>query len=499
MNTEHPDNEMEKEQSTANDELSFAEMLAEHEKEESPRTRLSPGQRVTARVVAITADTVFVSTGSKVDGIVDREELEKDGELALIVGDVIELYVVSVTPQEVKLSNVLRGGAGIAALEDARDAGLPVEGKVLSSVKGGYAIDIMKRRAFCPASQIDLRPLNDPESVIGKDFLFLITKLEKGGRDLVVSRRKLLDVEQAEHLEKVLENITSGDVLEGTVTRLTSFGAFVEIAPTVEGLVHLSELSWTRVGQADEVVTIGDRVRVKVISIDKTDKGVRFSLSIKAVTEDPWKDAASRISIGDIVTGKVVRNSPFGAFVEIIPGVEGLVHLSEFSYEKRIMKADEMVVAGHILPVKVKDIDLLKKRISLSIRDVAGDPWATVLDTFVVGQDVTGTVEKRAQFGLFITIAPGITGLLPASVIQASSAKKELERLNTGDSVAVTIRQIDPQARRVSLAPAGEELDIANDERNWREHTKQTTTKQSASSLGSMGLALEAAMQKKKK
>ena len=178
------------------DEGSFAEMLAQHEREEAPQSRLTPGQRVSVRIVAITADTVFVSTGSKVDGIVDREELEDNGELPHQVGDMLDLYVVTVSPQEVKLSRILRGAGSIAALEDAKTAGLPVEGKVTGQVKGGYAVDIMKRRAFCPLSQIDLRPLDDPEAVVGKTYPFLITRLEKGGRNIVVSRRSILEREQ---------------------------------------------------------------------------------------------------------------------------------------------------------------------------------------------------------------------------------------------------------------------------------------------------------------
>ena len=202
------------------EELSFAEMLAKQESEEAPQSRLAPGQRVVVRIVAITGDTIFVSTGSKVDGIVDREELEVDGELPCQVGDLLDLYVVTVSPQEVKLSKILRGTGSLAALEAAKDAGLPVEGKVTAQVKGGYAVDVMKRRAFCPLSQIDLRPLDDAESVLGKSFPFLITRLEKGGRNIVVSRRTLLEREQAENRDALLSRIQEGDVIEAAVSRL---------------------------------------------------------------------------------------------------------------------------------------------------------------------------------------------------------------------------------------------------------------------------------------
>lgn len=413
-----------KQEEETEEELSFAEMLAEQEKGEEKQARLTPGQRVTVHIVAITNDTVFVSTGSKVDGIVDREELEVDGELPYSVGDTVDLYVVTVNPQEVKLSKIVRGAGSLSALEDAKTASLPVEGKVIGQVKGGYAVEIMKRRAFCPVSQIDLHPLEDPESVVGKTYPFLITRLEQSGRNIVVSRRVLLEKEQAENREAVLATISVGDTLEATVSRLAPFGAFAELSPGVEGLIHLSELSWARVAQADEAVSVGDRVRAKVLSIDSTDKGSRISLSVKQVTEDPWKNVQERLNAGEVVSGKVLRTTPFGAFVEILPGIEGLVHISELSYERRVTKTEDIVVVGDAVSVKIKEIDPIKKRISLSLRDAAGDPWATVTETFAIDSDVTGTVEKRAQFGIFITLAPGITGLLPNSVAQHSSAKK---------------------------------------------------------------------------
>ena len=479
----------------AQDEGSFAEMLAQHEREEAPQSRLTPGQRVSVRIVAVTSDTIFVSTGSKVDGIVDREELESDGQLSHQVGDIIDLYVVTVSPQEVKLSRILRGAGSLTALEEAKTAGLPVEGKVTGQVKGGYAVDIMKRRAFCPLSQIDLRPLDDPETPVGKIYPFLITRLEKGGRNIVVSRRVLLEREQQENREALLSEIHEGDVREATISRLAPFGAFVELAPGVEGLAHLSELSWTRVGQADEAVSVGDRVRVKILGLHKEEKGTRISLSIRQVTDDPWKDVESRLAPGDVLSGKVVRNAPFGAFVEILPGVEGLVHLSELSYEKRVMKADEVVVPGDVVEVKIKEVDAAKKRISLSLRDVGGNPWDSVSETLVVDAELTGTVEKRAPFGLFITLSPGITGLLPTSVIQASPSRKALERLGVGDAVSVRVKEVDARARRISLAPAGEEGAREAEEKDWKRHAPKPAP---SPAIGALGLALQAAMKKKK-
>ena len=481
-------------------EESFAEMF---EAQSAPDAHLSPGQRVTATVVAVTSDTVFVSTGSKVDGIVERGELEEGGAPTPQVGDLLDLYVVTVSPQEVRLSKMMRGAGGLSALEDAKDAGLPVEGKVQAIVKGGFAVEVMKRRAFCPLGQMDLRPVADPESFIGKTFPFIITKLEKGGRNIVLSRRTLLEAEQAENRDAFLATVSAGDVLEGTVARLAPFGVFVELAPGVEGLIHMSELAWGRVAQADEVASVGDAVRVKILEITTTDKGPRISLSIRQVTEDPWKDVGDRLAEGQIVTGKVVRNAAFGSFVEVLPGIDGLIHISELSYEKRVNKPDEVVTVGETVSVKIKGIDLEKKRLSLSLRDVGGDPWEGVAEDFPIGEEVTGTVEKRAPFGVFITLRPGVTGLLPASAITSSRNKGGLDKVGVGDSVQVFVREVDMNARKVTLGLAdsgsergGSGKGGSREEKDWKRHAPQPA--QQGGFGATLGSAMQAALTKKK-
>ena len=479
-----------------NDEgMSFAEMLAQQEQDDGG-IRLEPGQRVNVRIVAITGDTIFVSTGSKVDGIVDRAEMEKDGELPYQVGDTLDLYVIIANSQEVKLSRSMSGDGSLAALEDARDARLPVEGRVEAIVKGGYSVEIMKRRAFCPLSQMDLRPVSNPESQLGKIYSFLITKLESKGRNLVVSRRDLLERERAEALDRLLAEMNEGDTREGAVTRLAPFGAFIELAPGVEGLAHLSELTWAKVDKPEDAVNIGDKVQVKILGIVKEDKGPRISLSIRAAMDDPWTTLEESLAVNDMVTGKVVRLAQFGAFIELFPGIDGLAHLSELSYEKRINKPDEVLKLGDVVSVKVKEIDFAKRRISLSVRDAAGNPWENVNNVLTVGADVQGTVEKRAPFGLFINLAPGIVGLLANQVIQASPQKKSLERLAQGNSVTVRIREIDIAAHRISLLPAGEEGEAATAPAgDWRKNMPKAAPEPV---LGALGLALQAAKAKGK-
>ena len=498
----------------------FAELFAAQEAEHVPGAHLVPGQRVTVTVVAVTADTVFVSAGSKVDGIVDLAELDEKNPPA--VGDQLDLYVVTVSPQEVRLSKMMSGAGGLTALEEARDARLPVEGKVKAEVKGGFAVEIMKRRAFCPMGQMDLRPVTDAESFIGKSFPFIITKLEKNGRNIVVSRRVLLEEEQTENRTAFLATVKEGDIVEGVVSRLAPFGAFIELSPGVEGLAHLSELSWARISQAEDAFAVGQSVTVKILGIAESDKGPRISLSVRQAADDPWLDVAEKLHEGDIVSGKVIRLAPFGVFVEVLPGIEGLIHISELSYEKRVNKPEEIVSEGEMVSVKIKGIDLEKKRLSLSLRDVGGNPWDTVEDHFAIDQELNGTVEKRAVFGLFVNIAPGITGLVPASSIAAARDKKGLDKAPPDSAVSVVIREIDSAARRITLGvPGASEDEIApprsersrgdrpdragrpgrsgrniGEDRDWQKHAPKA---EAGSFGGTLGMALLVAQEKKKK
>lgn len=484
-------------------EESFAELFAAQSAQSAPGAHLTPGQRVTVTVVAVTSDTIFVSTGSKVDGIVERSEMEENGAPTPEVGDQLDLYVVAASPQEVRLSKMMRGAGGLAVLEEAKEANLPVEGKVQAIVKGGFAVEVMKRRAFCPLGQMDLRPVEDPEAFIGKTLPFIITKLEKNGRNIVVSRRVILEAEQAENREAFLSGVSIGDVLEGLVVRLAPFGVFVELATGVEGLVHLSELAWGRVVQADEVVSVNDKIRVKILEIATTEKGPRISLSARQVLDDPWKTIGDRLQDGQIVTGKVVRNAAFGSFVEVLPGIDGLIHISELSYEKRVNKPDEIITVGETVSVKIKGIDLEKKRLSLSLRDVGGDPWEGVDEDFPVGSEVVGVVEKRAPFGVFITLRPGVTGLLPASSIAAARDKKGVDRANMGDTVQVFVREVDMQSRKVTLglgendnAPGRGGKGAPREDRDWKKHAPQSA--QQGGFGNTLSFALQAAKTKKK-
>ena len=472
----------------------FAAMLAAHE---TSGHRLQTGQKVTGTVIAITGDSVFVDVGIKVDGIMERKEiLDAEGKETAGPGDTVEAWVIGVSSQEIRLSRSM-SGSGVAALEEARDAGLPVEGRIAGACKGGYSVEVMGKTAFCPGSQIGLAATEDADSLVGRTLQFLVIRVENRGRNIVVSHRALIDRERQAQLEVLLEKLNVGDTVEGKITRFAPFGAFMELDSAVEGMIHLSELSWSRVGAPDEAVSLGDIVRAKVLSISKNDKGqVRISLSRKQAQGDPWQDVDQKLEAGALVQGRVVRLAPFGVFVEILPGIEGLAHISELSWTKRVTKPEEIVHVGDTVSVKIKDINSESRRISLSLREAEGDPWQDAAQRFAAGSLVQGTVDGRSPHGLFIALAPGITGLLPAGVIKNAKNSGQYSKLDKGDSVTLIVQNIDTTARRISLAPEGTEATAAVDDKAWKQHANLGRATENTG-INTLAQALHKAMQNK--
>lgn len=472
-------------------EESFAELFEQYS--EGGGDDLSVGDKVTGTVIQVGENTVFVDTGTKLDGIVEREELlDEDGNCTVAEGDKVELYVVGKDSGGIKLSRAISGIGGLAMLEEAKASALPVEGKVESTCKGGFNVTILQRRAFCPVSQIDARFVENPEEYVGQTLEFLVTKLENHGRNVVVSRRVLLEREAAESAQTFVDETKVGDEVEGTVTRLAAFGAFVEIMPGLEGLVHISQLGYGRVAHPEEVVSVGQKVRTKITRLEKDDKGrLKISLSMKELAQNPWDTLSATFAVGDMVSGKVVRLADFGAFVEIAPGVDGLVHISEMSYTKRVNKPSDMVKEGDAVTVKIKSIDLDKRRIGLSMKDAEGDPWAGVADRYQPGQKVEGVVEKQEQFGIFIQLEPGITGLLPKSVIARSEKPAAFEKLHGGDTVEVVIGEVKAGERKISLTTGD-----AREDGDWKEFAPKR--KVDTGSMGLLGAKLQEALNKKK-
>ncbi len=481
------DDEFEKE--APETEESFAELFESYSA--GMNENINVGDRIRGRIISIGNSSVFVDTGTKVDGVVERAELlDEDGQLALNVGDELDLYVVAADESEIRLSKAISGIGGLNMLRDAWEQRIPVEGKVVAAIKGGFHVEVVKRRAFCPISQMDVTYVEDPATYVGETFTFKIKRFEENGRNIVVSRRELLQKELDASRKEFMAQLTEDAIYEGKVVRLVPFGAFVALAPGVEGLVHISELSWSRLDNPEQAVKVGDRLQVKVLGLKAGDKpdSPKISLSVKQALGDPWADVGQRVQVGQKRLGKVTRCANFGAFIELSPGIEGLVHISEMSYTRRVMRPEEVVVPGDEIMVLVKEVDPDRKRISLSIKDAEGDPWADVEEKFKPGKTVKGQVEKKEGFGIFVNLAPGITGLLPKSKISASGRAAEIESLKPGSTIGVTIDRVDVAERKISLGTG----DVADDQ-GWQAYAEGTSD-----SLGSLGDQLKKALSQKK-
>lgn len=478
----------EREDKIEREEESFADLLDSFDSQTGDDVRV--GEKIQGEIIAIGQDAVFVDTGTKSDGIVEKDELlDEDGQLPYKVGDLLELYVISNNGQEIRLSRALSGIGGLALLRDAYESGIPVEGKVKAPCKGGFQVEVLKRRAFCPISQMDLQYIANGDDYVGGTYQFLITQLEEDERNIVVSRRKLMEKEQKKIHAAFLEELHEGDLLEGRVTKLMPYGAFVELIPGIEGMVHLSELSWSRVEKADEVLSPYDLITVKVIGISQGGKAglPKIGLSVKQVTGDPWETVEEQFQPEQEVKGTVKRCVKFGVFVEIAAGIEGLVHISEMSYRKRVLKPEDVVKTGQVVGVLIKEIDAKARRISLSMKDVEGDPWLEVGESYHVGQSLRGRIEKREGFGIFVSLEPGVTGLLPKSNLDRSPNAQSIAKLREGDTIPVTIQAINADERKITLGPGdgGEETD-------WREFTDK------GKFMGSLGAKLKKALDTKK-
>jgi small subunit ribosomal protein S1 len=396
----------------------------------------------------------FVDVGGKGEALIDVAELKNDeNALEFAVGDRIQAVVVS-TGGGLKLSRRLaRGAASDRQLDDAFQAGLPVEGKVEGVVKGGYEVRIGRHRAFCPISQIDSARTADPAEHVGRVYAFRIVEYRDGGRNLVVSRRALLEQEQRARAEEVKRAVVPGAVLTGRVASVVEFGAFVDLGGGVQGLLHVSEMGWSRVPDILEVVAPGEEITVKVLRVDEGTG--RIALGLKQLTDDPWVAVPSKYEVGQVRTGRVTRLAQFGAFVELEPGVEGLAHASAFEPTGQAGGWSRAIPVGTTAAFEVLSVDVDKKRIGLapvpegSARAAgAGGPGADI----VPGARLTGKVERHESFGVFVFLAPGRSGLIPLSETGVAREADLKAAFPVGSDVEVIALEVDPQGRRVRLS-----------------------------------------------
>ena len=431
---------------------SFAELLEAGS--EAKGGKLYLGDIVSGRVAKISKDTVFVDLGGKSEGIADVQEfLDKDGNLTVMQGDWVEMRVSSIR-DGIHLSKGIKiqGTDALEILREAQQNLIPVEGRVSGVVKGGFEIDLSGVRAFCPLSQIGLRFCEKPELHIGARYPFRIMEIKEKGKNVVVSRRVLLEEEQEKKSIETLERLKPDLECEGVVTKLTDFGAFVDIGG-VEGMVHISEISHVRINRPSEILKPGELVKVKVMKIESGKQGQpKVSLSIKALEPDSWEKGLG-FEEGEIIRGKVSRLTDFGAFIEVAPGVDGLVHISEISYE-RISHPSRLLHEGDQVDVLVIAIDRETRRISLSIKE------ATIKKRMIeegsdkvqlqVGQTLKGIVEDSKPYGLFIRLpqfGPKVRGLLPVEELRASEKGDVKKKFPRGMEIQVEIISIDEKGR----------------------------------------------------
>jgi small subunit ribosomal protein S1 len=414
------------------------------------------GETVSGRVVKISKDTIFIDLGSKSEGIAEVSEfLDKDGGLTIKEGDQVEMRVSS-TREGIHLTKGIKvqGAEALDILRDAQQNQIPVEGRVSAVNKGGFEIDLSGHRAFCPVSQIDLKFCEKPEEHIGSKYQFRILEIQEKGRNIVVSRRVLLEEEREERAKETLAMLKPDTECEGKITKLTEFGAFVDLGG-VEGMVHVSEISHARITRPSEVLSPGQVVKVKVLKIEPDKSGrQKIALSMKALEPDSW-DKGLGIQEGEIIRGKVSRLTDFGAFVEVAPGVDGLVHISEISYE-RVSHPSAVLHEGEIVEVLVTGMDSNARRVSLSVKEVlikkqmeeeGEGPEKPRLE---VGQVLRGIVEDSKPYGLFVRLprlGTKVRGLLPMEELKVSEKGDVKKRFPKGKEVQVEIISIDDKGR----------------------------------------------------
>jgi small subunit ribosomal protein S1 len=419
---------------------------------QKPIKTYSRGDKVTGKVTRVGTEFVFIDIGAKNEAMIKVLELAgADGALDVKPGDEVSGFIVSMSGGETMVSKSVGAGgsADIGALREALNTRVPVQGKVTGVSKAGLTVKIMGYRAFCPVSQIDVKFTSDVNEYLGKTLDFVITRITEGGKNIVVSRVPLFEAGLEEQFKKFAEVAGSNKTLKGKISKIAEFGLFVE-AGGLEGLVHISEVSWERAQNLNDTFSVGQEVEFVVLKVERKDqlRNSKISLSIKQSLEDPWTKVSQALKPGDAVDGKVTRLADFGAFVEVLPGVEGLVHVSEMAWGRRVHHPSEIVKPGQAVKVTVLGIDLNKRSVSLTLKDIADDPWKGIEEKLAVGADVTGTVARKAKFGYFIDLFEGVTGLL---VFSRMAADKK-DSLKPGDTVTVQVESIDLDNRRVALS-----------------------------------------------
>jgi small subunit ribosomal protein S1 len=432
----------------------FAAMLNASDDEGAVSFKM--GDKVSGKIIHIGKEHVFVGLGPKVEAAMAAAELMgPDGQISVRLGQKISAYVISTNGGVTISNNVAQSGLDLAMLEEACAKRVPVEGKVLSVNKGGFEVQISEKRAFCPVGQIDRKFVEDTASFVGRTLNFLIERVEEGGRNIVVSRRALLMRDQKDQALETIKGLEVNKRYTATITRVADFGAFADIGG-LEGLIPRSEISHGHIERVADVVSSGDRVEVVVLSFEINEADPiksKLSFSLKKTKEDPYTLHWSKITEGINLEGRVVRMESFGAFVELFPGIDGLIHISELS-DKRVAHPKEVLSIGDPVTVRVLSVDDQEKRISLSLKESVSRKKgsdATTHTKLERGQKASGTVSRIERYGVFLELDQGVVALLPHSEMDLPKTADLNRSYSIGDKVDVVIIDVDGQNRvRVS-------------------------------------------------
>ncbi len=425
---------------------SFADLF-----ESSLRT-IKEGELVKGTVLAIDDEQVSIDIGFKSEGVVASWEfMDEDGTMLVSPGDEVDVLLEEAEGEDGRIVISKEKADRLKVWDDisaAYKADEPVEGTVLSRVKGGLAVDIGVK-AFLPGSQVDLRPVRNLEHVVGQKLQFKIIKFNKRRANIVLSRRALLESERKKMRETTLETLAPGQIVDGVIKNLTDYGAFIDLGG-IDGLLHVTDMSWGRVNHPSELFHVGDEIKVKVLKFDQENE--RVSLGLKQIQPDPWIDASMRYPIGKRIQGKVVSLAEYGAFLELEPGIEGLIHVSEMSWTKRIKHPSKVVNVGDDVEAVVLDVDERDRKISLGMKQIEPNPWSVIEEKYPVGTKVSGAVRNVTNFGVFVGLEEGIDGLVHVSDISwTEQIKHPSEKFNKGDMVEAVVLKIDKENEKFSL------------------------------------------------
>ena len=425
----------------------MAEILASAGQESKFRN----GSLVEGTVSAIKDDTVFVDIGYKSVGAIGKDEFGEGAEVN--IGDKVTVMIVKLEDDKTGMVELSKRRADDKIrwekILDRYVEGCVVTGTIKSAVRGGLLVQIDDVEAFLPGSQVEVTPVKELEPYVGQTFDFKVIKISNERRNLIVSRRELIEGTMAEKRAALLASLQKGEVRKGRVKNLTDFGAFIDL-DGIDGLLHITDMSWGRVKHPNEVLKVGQELDVMVLEVDRERE--RISLGLKQTTENPWNTIQDQFPVGARVSGKVVNLAAYGAFVEIAPGIEGLVHISEFSWTKRVARASDMLSVGDEVQVVVLSVDVENQKIALGIRQTQDNPWDTVQERFPVGSKIHGKVRNFTTYGAFVELEEGIDGMIHVSDMSwTRKINHPSECLQKGQEVDAVVLDVNPKEQRISL------------------------------------------------